>query len=53
MSDKRTGPGRVREGEEFPPLRESDVTAGDRLDDRVQEGDGLPDGDHDSERDAD
>lgn len=25
------------------PLREEDVTAGDRLDDRVQEGDGLPD----------
>lgn len=24
------------------PLRESDVTAGDRLDDRVSEGEGLP-----------
>lgn len=24
------------------PLREEDVTVGDRLDDRVQEGDGLP-----------
>jgi len=35
-------PGPVGEGEEFPPLREEDVTAGDRLDDRVSEGEGLP-----------
>jgi hypothetical protein len=43
--DRRDGPGYVHEGEEFPPLREEDVTAADRLDDRVQEGDGLPDED--------
>jgi hypothetical protein len=28
-------------------LREEDVTAGDRLDDRVSEGDGLPEEDDD------
>lgn len=28
---------------EDEPLREEDVTAADRLDDRVQEADGLPD----------
>lgn len=27
---------------EDEPLREEDVTAGDRLDDRVSEGEGLP-----------
>lgn len=45
------GPGPVGDGEEFPPLREDDVTAGDRLDDRVSEGEGLPD-DDEPDRDA-
>lgn len=30
---------------EDEPLREEDVTAGDRLDDRVSEGEGLPESD--------
>lgn len=29
-------------GDEDEPLREEDVTRGDRLDDRVSEGEGLP-----------
>lgn len=32
------------EPEQDPPLREEDVRAGDRLDDRVSEAEGLPDG---------
>lgn len=32
-------------GTQDEPLREEDVTASDRLDDRVQEGDGLADED--------
>lgn len=46
------GPGRVGEGEEFPPLREEDVTRGDKLDDRVAEGAELPAEDDDGD-DAD
>lgn len=41
-------------GEESPadaPLREEDVTRMDRLDDRVSEAEGLPDGEPDSEHD--
>lgn len=34
--------GPVGERQEFPPLNEADVTQEDRLDDRVEEGDGLP-----------
>lgn len=37
--------GQVDEGAEDAPLREEDVTRGDLLDDRVEEGDGLPEGD--------
>jgi hypothetical protein len=43
------GLGPVEEGEEFPPLREQDVTLGDRLDDRVSEGEGLPEEDEGGE----
>lgn len=32
-------------------LREEDVTAGDRLDDRVSEGEGLPDSDGTADED--
>jgi hypothetical protein len=42
MRDESSDVKPVDEGEEFPPLREEDVTAGDKLDDRVQEGEGLP-----------
>lgn len=54
MEKSKRGPGPVADGKEFPPidapLREQDVTASDRLDDRVSEGEGLPerkDGDGD------
>lgn len=33
------------------PLREEDVTRGDKLDDRVAEGDGLPDAPEESDED--